>query len=171
MGLIIDAGVDFIEISGGSYEDPSMFQVDRTVPATGSTATPAAPTRVPKVSTIAREAFFLDFAKTVREHHPTIPLMVTGGFRSRGGMEAALESGACDIIGIGRPVAMEPKLPKLVLLNKEIVDEEATIRLNRVEIGWLMSKVPIKSLGGGAEGSYYGVQIGRMGRGLQPIRA
>jgi 2,4-dienoyl-CoA reductase-like NADH-dependent reductase (Old Yellow Enzyme family) len=25
VGLIINAGVDFIEISGGSYEDPSMF--------------------------------------------------------------------------------------------------------------------------------------------------
>jgi 2,4-dienoyl-CoA reductase-like NADH-dependent reductase (Old Yellow Enzyme family) len=169
MGLIIDAGVDFIEISGGSFENPSMFQADRTAPAIGSMAAPAAPARVPKASTIAREAFFLDFAKTVREHYPKIPVMVTGGFRSRAGMEAALESGACDIIGIGRPAAVVPKLPKFVLLNKEVVDVEATIRLKRVEMGWLMRKVPIKSLGAGAEGTYYEGQIGRMGKGLQPV--
>jgi 2,4-dienoyl-CoA reductase-like NADH-dependent reductase (Old Yellow Enzyme family) len=167
MGLIIDAGVDFIEISGGSYENPSMFRVDRSVPAIGTG--PAASARVPKASTIAREAFFLDFAKTVRERYPTIPLMVTGGFRSRAGMEAALESGACDIIGIGRPAAVVPKLPKLVLLNKEVIDAEAKIRLERVEMGWLMSKVPIKSLGAGAESTYYGGQIQRMGKGLQPV--
>jgi 2,4-dienoyl-CoA reductase-like NADH-dependent reductase (Old Yellow Enzyme family) len=163
MGLIIDAGVDFIEISGGSFENPTMFQVG------GSTTASAAPAHIPKASTIAREAFFLDFAKTVRERYPKAPLMVTGGFRSRAGMEAALESGACDIIGIGRPAAVIPKLPNLILLNKEVIDTEAKIRLKRVEMGWLMRKVPIKALGAGAEGTYYGGQIGRMGKGLQPV--
>jgi 2,4-dienoyl-CoA reductase-like NADH-dependent reductase (Old Yellow Enzyme family) len=163
MGLIIDAGVDFIEISGGSFENPTMFQVG------GSTTASAAPAHIPKASTIAREAFFLDFAKTVRDRYPKAPLMVTGGFRSRAGMEAALESGACDIIGIGRPAAVIPKLPNLILLNKEVIDTEAKIRLKRVEMGWLMRKVPIKALGAGAEGTYYGGQIGRMGKGLQPV--
>lgn len=168
MGLIIDAGVDFIEISGGSYENPSMLQVDLTAPAIGTT-TPAAPARTLKASTMAREAFFLDFAKTVRERYPKIPLMVTGGFRSRAGMEAALESGACDIIGIGRPAAVVPQLPQLVLLNKEVSDADAKLQLRRVEMGWLMSKVPIKALGAGAESKYYGEQIQRMAKGLQPI--
>jgi 2,4-dienoyl-CoA reductase-like NADH-dependent reductase (Old Yellow Enzyme family) len=168
MGLVIDAGVDFIEISGGSYENPSMLQVDPIAPAIGTT-TPAVPARTPKASTMAREAFFLDFAKTVRERHPQIPLMVTGGFRSRAGMEAALESGACDIIGIGRPAAVVPKLPKLVLLNKEVSDADAKLQLRRVEMGWLMSKIPIKALGAGAEGNHYGKQIRRMAKGLQPI--
>jgi 2,4-dienoyl-CoA reductase-like NADH-dependent reductase (Old Yellow Enzyme family) len=95
--------------------------------------------------------------------------MVTGGFRSRAGMEAALASGACDIIGIGRPAAVVPKLPKLVLLNKEVSDADANLHLKRVEMGWLMSKVPIRALGAGAEGKYYGKQIQRMGQGLQPI--
>jgi 2,4-dienoyl-CoA reductase-like NADH-dependent reductase (Old Yellow Enzyme family) len=160
MGLIIDAGVDFIEISGGSYEKPSMFQVDLTAPAIGVTTAPPTGVRTPKASTMAREAFFLDFE---------IPLMVTGGFRSRKGMEAALESGACDIIGIGRPAAVVPKLPKTILLNKEVTDAEANFRLKRVKMGWLMGKVPIKALGAGAEGTYYGKQIRRMGKGLQPI--
>lgn len=169
MGLIINAGADFIEISGGSYENPSMFQVDLTAPAIGVTTAPLTGVRTPKASTMAREAFFLDFAKSVRERHPKIPLMVTGGFRSRKGMEAALESGACDIIGIGRPAAAVLKLPKTILLNKEVTDAEANFRLKRVEMGWLMGKVPIKALGAGAEGTYYGKQIRRMGKGLQPI--
>lgn len=165
MGRIIDASVDFIEISGGSFENPSMFQVD------GSTTAPAALAHIPKAITIAREALFLDFAKTVRERYPKAPLMVTGGFRSRAGMEAALESGAYDIIEIGRPAAVMPKLPNNILLNKEAIDTEAKIQLKRVEMGWLMRKVAIKALGAGAEGTYYtmGGQIGRMGKGLQPV--
>ena len=52
-------------------------------------------------STVAREAFFLDFAKAIREKFRSVPLMVTGGFRTRQGMEAALREDACDIIGLG----------------------------------------------------------------------
>jgi 2,4-dienoyl-CoA reductase-like NADH-dependent reductase (Old Yellow Enzyme family) len=89
--------------------------------------------------------------------------MVTGGFRSRGAMEAALESGACDTIGIGRPAAVVLKLPRLVLLNKELSDEEAKIKLKSVTMGWLMIMVPIKALGAGAQSNYYGGQIRRMG--------
>ena len=38
-------------------------------------------------------------------------LMVTGGFRSRTAMVAALASGALDVIGIGRPMCVETDLP------------------------------------------------------------
>lgn len=159
MGLVIDAGVDFIEISGGSFENFSFLEADSPMDAT--TPTVVVPTH--KKKTIDREAFFLDFAKTVRERYPSIPLMVTGGFRSRAAMQSALESGACDIIGIGRPAAMVPKLPNLVILNKDISDKEAKIQLKPVEMGWLMSKVPIKALGAGAQSKYYGERIRRMG--------
>jgi 2,4-dienoyl-CoA reductase-like NADH-dependent reductase (Old Yellow Enzyme family) len=36
--------------------------------------------------------------------------MVTGGFRTVEGMNAALASGACDFIGIARPLAVETDL-------------------------------------------------------------
>ena len=43
-------------------------------------------------STKAREAYFLDFAQAMQQV-VTVPLMVTGGFRTKAAMEYALESG------------------------------------------------------------------------------
>ncbi|KAJ2967109.1 hypothetical protein NQ176_g9828 [Zarea fungicola] len=86
---ITAAGVDFIEISGGTYSQPTFVM--------------AGPEKSAKsASTLAREAFFLDFALAIRSHFPGVPLILTGGFRTRAGMEAALREGACDIVGIGR---------------------------------------------------------------------
>ena len=82
-------GLDLIEVSGGSYEQPAMM---------GSAAD----------STRAREAYFLDYARTVRSIVGDIPLAVTGGFRSRSAMEEAVNSGECDVIGLGRPTATTP---------------------------------------------------------------
>lgn len=61
-----------------------------------------------KASTIAREAYFLDFAENSQQ--VSCHLMVTGGFRTAQGMNAALDSGACDFIGIARPFAVETDL-------------------------------------------------------------
>jgi 2,4-dienoyl-CoA reductase-like NADH-dependent reductase (Old Yellow Enzyme family) len=88
-------GIDLIEISGGSYEAPAMMGA--------------------RASTIAREAYFLEYAATVRELAPGVPLAVTGGFRSKSAMSAALESGDCDIIGLGRPAATQPDAPAQIL--------------------------------------------------------
>jgi tRNA-dihydrouridine synthase len=101
--------------------------------------------------TSAREAFFLDFAKAVRGRFPDLKLMVTGGFRSRAGMEAALAENACDIIGIGRPSVINPALPKEVLLNENVSDDAAQVYLSPVLLPWYLSWVPIKVLGAGAE--------------------
>ena len=56
-------------------------------------------------STKAREAYFLDFAQAMQEV-VTVPLMVTGGFRTKAAMEYALESGGADLIGLGRPLCV-----------------------------------------------------------------
>ncbi|MFI6867444.1 nitroreductase family deazaflavin-dependent oxidoreductase [Nocardia sp. NPDC050406] len=84
--------VDLIEISGGSYESPAMMGRPRTVGA----------------STKAREAYFLDYAETVRRIAGTTPIAVTGGFRSRAAMSEAVDSGTCDVVGLGRPAAVFP---------------------------------------------------------------
>ena len=85
--------VDLLEISGGNYEQPALLghQGD---------ADTAAPKRE---STRKREAYFLDYADRIRAV-AQMPIMVTGGFRTREGMEAALAESACDVIGIGRPL-------------------------------------------------------------------
>ncbi|MEJ2899062.1 NADH:flavin oxidoreductase/NADH oxidase family protein [Acinetobacter sp. NS-4] len=92
---LADAGIDLIEISGGTYES-------------GVAKAPE------KYSTIAREAFFIDFAEKVRKHVIT-PLMVTGGFRSAEGMNQALESNAFDVVGIARLMAIDPDAAKYLL--------------------------------------------------------
>ena len=89
------AGIDLIEISGGTYES-------------GVAKAPQ------KASTVAREAFFIDFAEKVRAQVKT-PLMVTGGFRSIEGMNQALDSNDFDIVGIARLMAIDPDAPKYLL--------------------------------------------------------
>ncbi len=98
---LAEAGIDLIEVSGGTYEAPAM---------TGVTAQ--------KASTAAREAYFLEFAETLRRT-VKVPLMVTGGFRSAAGMNAALESGALDVVGIARLLAIDPDAPAHLLRGED----------------------------------------------------
>ena len=97
--MLADAGIDLIEISGGNYESPSM---------TGKNV---------KASTVAREAYFLEYAEKIRARVKT-PLMVTGGFRTQAGMEQALASGATDLVGLARPLAVYPDLPNRMLAGQ-----------------------------------------------------
>lgn len=97
-------GVDLIELSGGNYESPTMA---------------GAKEKARKASTIAREAYFLEYAETIRQH-VKCALMVTGGFRTVNGMNAALESKACDFVGIARPFAVEPDLTNNLIAGQDI---------------------------------------------------
>ncbi|KFX90929.1 hypothetical protein V490_06190 [Pseudogymnoascus sp. VKM F-3557] len=163
--LIDDCGIDFIEISGGTYENATMMT--DSPPETDST--PDAPSAA-AAKTFQRESFFLEFAKTVRETFPDLILMVTGGFRTRLGMEHALKSGGCDIIGIGRPAAIVPRLPKEIILNtKDVSDEQANVALASVQMNLLVQTLGIKIVGAGAVTAYYQGQIERLGKGLAPV--
>lgn len=94
-------GADFVEISGGTYEAAAMTGMKKTA------------------STQAREAYFLDFADKVRGQ-VKMTLMVTGGFRTRQGMDNALQSGACDLIGIARPLAVETDAPANLVAGQDV---------------------------------------------------
>ena len=61
-------------------------------------------------STRAREAYFLEYAEEVRSR-VEMPLMLTGGFRSAEAMRSALASGAIDVVGLGRPLALDADGP------------------------------------------------------------
>ncbi len=93
-------GINLIEISGGTYESPSMMGANV------------------RESTRRREAYFLEYAEQVRQHVKT-PLVVTGGFRSATAMTEALQSGALDMIGVARPMALQPDLPSQAIFNPE----------------------------------------------------
>lgn len=102
--------LDLIEISGGTYEQPKLLGAD----GRSEDAMPL------KQSTIKREAYFLEYAKAIRAV-AKMPILMPGGFRSRSGMEAALESGEIDVIGLARPLCTMPDLPKKLLAG--LIDE------------------------------------------------
>ena len=66
-------------------------------------------------STLAREAYFLSFLDRVRADVKHAKLMVTGGFRSRAAMDYAVGAGRCDLIGIGRPLCVDPDCLRKIL--------------------------------------------------------
>jgi hypothetical protein len=101
--------------------------------------------------TQARESFFLEFAEKIRRDFPDLPLMVTGGFRSRAAMEAALAENGCDLIGLGRPAVMDPACPKNTLLNPQVNTEDAVVSVKTFTPPWIVQKIGIKALNAGGD--------------------
>jgi 2,4-dienoyl-CoA reductase-like NADH-dependent reductase (Old Yellow Enzyme family) len=131
-------GIDLLEISGGNYEAPALLLGPGL-----------------RERSVAREAYFLEFARRVRRA-TRLPLMVTGGFRSAAAMEAALEEDALDLVGLARPLALDPALPAK-LLSGEV--EHSEVR----PIGGRS-----KALAALAEASWFGAQLERIASGLDP---
>ncbi|PWY94779.1 FMN-linked oxidoreductase [Aspergillus sclerotioniger CBS 115572] len=146
---ITEAGTDFLEVSGGSFEDPSF--------STGLVA------ERKKASTLAREAFFVDFAQAVRAEFPHLPLLLTGGFRSRRAMEAAVKEASCDLVGLARPSVMDPLLPRTVLLNRQVSEEDAMVEVKRVPGSPLAKRLGVKLIGVGPERDWYTERLQRIG--------
>ncbi|MGB5680637.1 MAG: NADH:flavin oxidoreductase/NADH oxidase family protein [Polyangiales bacterium] len=86
--------VDLVEISGGSYEARAMFD--------GADE--------PR----SNEVFFLDYAEKARAL-VDIPMMVTGGFRTRAIMEESIESGWLDVVGMARPFTNNTRVAQQLL--------------------------------------------------------
>ncbi|CEO60432.1 Putative Catalytic activity: NADH acceptor <=_ NAD() reduced acceptor [Penicillium brasilianum] len=156
--LISEANVDFLEISGGTYENPTMMGRglnDETSDANSST-------------TLSREAFFLDFATETRNRFPELILMVTGGFRTRKGIEAALKAGVCDLVGIGRPAVLNADFPRLMMDDDVYSDKQAQASFSKVPLPLVARLLKIRMLGGGAETQYFRAQIHRIATGNAP---
>lgn len=141
--------LDLLEISGGTYEQP------RIIGAAGAAATAAAP----PASTRPREAYFIAYTERIRRV-ATMPLMVTGGFRSRAAMEEAL-TGACDVIGLARPLVSDPACCRKLLARRIDVlpTHERTLAMARS--GWLGPY-----FGAMSAISWYYIQIFRLAQGL-----
>jgi 2,4-dienoyl-CoA reductase-like NADH-dependent reductase (Old Yellow Enzyme family) len=128
--------IDLLEVSGGTYEDLTFFTQKNL-----------------KASTIKREAYFLEFAKEVRKES-RIPLMVTGGFRTKSLCEQVLKDGALDIIGFGRPFLLDESFPNGFVSGSLDKIEEVNIQA--------MSKQILDMAAGG----FYDYQIARLADGL-----
>ena len=140
-------GIDLIEVSGGSYESPAM---------TGSAAE----------STRSREAYFLEYARTVRDLVGDIPIAVTGGFRTRTAMDVAVATGECDVVGIGRPAATTPDAADVILSGRSdaVVAHQQRYGMRRV----LGKVADLKALDGVLELGWHADQMHRLGAGLEP---
>jgi len=90
--LLNDLPVDLIELSGGSYESPAMQ---------GRTA---------DGRTLAREAYFLEFAQALAVV-ARIPVMTTGGIARQAVAEQVLASGVA-VVGMATALTVAPDLPR-----------------------------------------------------------
>lgn len=157
-----DEKIDLLEVSGGTYEAPRMGGMDdlNINPDRKETRSE---------STIAREAYFLEYARDIRAV-TTMPLMVTGGFRSVEGMNAALASGQTDVIGIGRPLCVDPAI-SAKMLSGEVTQAPAFEQTLRIGPGWLSAQSPfmlMKGLNGWGQQGWFCLQIILMSKGKNP---
>lgn len=131
-----DGGIDLIEISGGTYEQPKLLGIE---------GLESEEPQAVAATTLAREAYFVDFAKAMKAEI-SVPLMVTGGFRSASAMEQALKSGAADVIGLGRPLCVLPDAPKRLLAGMAMLPKFE----NQLQLlpDWLASLRKIKMVRG-----------------------
>jgi len=90
--MLNELNVDLVELSGGSYEAPAMQGQARDG------------------RTLAREAYFLEFAKDIVDV-ARMPLMVTGGIRRKAVAEQVINSGVA-MAGIATALAIDPNLPR-----------------------------------------------------------
>ncbi|KAH9067595.1 FMN-linked oxidoreductase [Lactarius vividus] len=140
--------VDFIEISGGDYENPEFMT--------------------------SRQAFFARFARKARDaihaqvssspRHPLV--LLTGGMRSPEVFEDALSQGHADLVGIGRASVIAPRLP--LLLRKQPTLSYSDTPLIRAAVSVLrwLGVLPLPTLiGAGAAVAWYVVTMSRTSRG------
>jgi 2,4-dienoyl-CoA reductase-like NADH-dependent reductase (Old Yellow Enzyme family) len=127
-------GIDLLEVSGGNYESTAMFG---------------------RASTRAREAYFLEQVEAIRAR-TRLPLMLTGGFRTAAAMNRALASGAVDVIGMARPLIVEPDLPRRLLDGRAAGAAHDQIRMR--------GKVTDDLL----QGTWYARQLRRLAAGREP---
>ena len=89
---LADLGLDFVEISGGTYERPAMM---------GAT------------SKSTNQVFFAEYSKKLKQKIE-IPVVVTGGIRSINAMNTLLNNNTTDFIGIARPLTIDPNIPNKI---------------------------------------------------------
>jgi 2,4-dienoyl-CoA reductase-like NADH-dependent reductase (Old Yellow Enzyme family) len=131
-------GLDLLELSGGSLEQPKVVGVALTDEGEDGA----------RASTVTREGYFIAFAGAVREV-AAMPVMVTGGFRSAAGMVDALDGGDLDVVGVGRPLITDPEAARRLLAGE--LDQLPTPTLHVLHIQ-----------------PWHNMQLERLGDGLEP---
>lgn len=152
---LADAGVDLLEISGGTYEQPRLLNLDGVEPIDEQSLAR---------STLAREAYFVDFAKAMREQL-AIPIMVTGGLRRKEVMNHVLETGGADMIGLGRPLCVDADGPNQLLNGEnELARYEDNLSLLPSWLMWMTKFNAVRTINSFATQFWFYEQIANIGR-------
>jgi len=146
--------VDLLEISGGTYEQLSLLGVEATEV---------------RESTRKREAYFIEYAERIKTA-AKIPLMITGGFRSREVMEQAITNKEVDIIGLARPLCTQTNCSELLISRSidKLDDYEQSLILGTGFWGNNSPSGLIKSINSFGQVGFYYWQIIRLAHGLSP---
>ena len=91
--MLQDAGIDAIEVSGGTLVSGDLSPVRQ------------------KINTEEKEAYFKEAAKRFKGAL-SVPIMLVGGIRSLSLAEALLDNGVADYFSMARPLIREPDLIK-----------------------------------------------------------
>jgi 2,4-dienoyl-CoA reductase-like NADH-dependent reductase (Old Yellow Enzyme family) len=116
--------VDLVELSGGSYEAPAMQGQARDG------------------RTLAREAYFLEFARDIKAV-AKMPVMVTGGIRRRPVVEQVLGTDV-DMVGMATALAIDPYLPRDWRLGKDNAPELQSITWKNKVLASLANMAVVK---------------------------
>jgi 2,4-dienoyl-CoA reductase-like NADH-dependent reductase (Old Yellow Enzyme family) len=139
-----EAGTDLIEVSGGNYESPAMLGLE------------------PDGSEIRsdHESPFWQGAAALSQA-TDVPVMLTGGFRTRVGIDQALGSGVAAMVGVGRPLAIRPELAGELLRGETGVLERPAPRISGPGLAQRLS-------GAAANSGWHRLQMKRTADGSPP---
>jgi 2,4-dienoyl-CoA reductase-like NADH-dependent reductase (Old Yellow Enzyme family) len=156
---LAQANVDVIEISGGNYEQPRMMKLEG-LEKPDLTGLPP--------STAAREAYFLDFAVQMRARIG-VPLMVTGGLRSARAMEDAIDKDGIALVGIARPMVIDPDAPRRLIEGAAALERyEDRLRVGPGLMGPRSPLTMIRAINGFGALYWQYQQLRRLARGEAP---
>ncbi len=127
-------GVDLIEISGGTYESPAMMGERK--------------------SHKAQTPFFIDFAEKAVKSIDT-PIALTGGFRTDFSMKEAIRYAGVDMVGIARPLVVDPEMPAKILSGEAYISSIKPLttglkfldRVAMLEITWYENQMRYMGMG------------------------
>lgn len=138
-----EEGADLLEISGGNYEAPTMLGFDSDGSAIES----------------AHESPFWQGAAALASA-TDVPVMLTGGFRTRDGVNQALASGVAQMVGLGRPLAVRPDLAGEFLRGETDVLDRPAPRING-------PAMVVRLSGAAANSGWHRLQMKRTAKGEQ----
>lgn len=119
--VITDAGIDCIEVTGGTVSDSGLRIA------------------APGINKEEKEAYFRSYAKALKQQG-RVPVILVGGLRTPSLIENLVEQGVCDFVSLSRPFIREPELVKR--WKEGSLERAACISCNKCSVH--MFRIPLR---------------------------